>query len=90
MVENQFNSNYVHWSQHRVHYLVDSLLEEAPGHSKDTAITLSLIALDDLHTVDLKPAFLKSAPTRLGTENYDTSILRNRRNRMNNNFYRRT
>ena len=44
------------------HYLVD-LLEEAPLVMQEDTKQLPCrwIALDDLHTVDLKPAFLKSA-----------------------------
>ena len=44
------------------HYLVD-LLEDAPLVMQEDTKRLPCrwIALDDLHTVDLKPAFLKSA-----------------------------
>ena len=58
------------------------------GHEEDTKqlLLLKLDCLDDLHTVDLKPVFLKSALLRLGRKITTHPSWRNRRNRMNYNF----
>ena len=62
MVENHFEQAGIHYHNIEFHYLVD-LLEDAPLVMQEDAKQLPCrwIALDDLHTVDLKPAFLKSA-----------------------------
>ena len=62
VVENRFEQTGVHYHNIEFHYLVD-LLEEAPLVMQEDTKQLPCrwIALDDLHTVDLKPAFLKSA-----------------------------
>lgn len=62
IVENRFEQAGVHYHNIEFHYLVD-LLERAPLTMQEDAKQLLCrwIALDDLHTVDLKPAFLKSA-----------------------------
>lgn len=62
IVENRFEQNGVHYHNIEFHYLVD-LLERAPLTMQEDAKQLpcSWIALDDLQTVDLKPAFLKTA-----------------------------
>ena len=62
VVENRFEEDGVHYHNIEFHYLVD-LLEEAPLVMQEDTKQLPCrwIALDDLHTVDLKPAFLKSA-----------------------------
>ena len=62
IVENRFEQDGIHYHNIEFHYLVD-LLEEAPLTMQEDAKPLPCrwIALDDLHTVELKPAFLKSA-----------------------------
>ena len=62
IVENRFEQAGVHYHNIEFHYLVD-LLEDAPLTMQEDAKPLPCrwIALDDLHTVDLKPAFLKSS-----------------------------
>ena len=62
VVENRFEQDGVSYHNIEFHYLVD-LLEEAPLVMQEDTKQLPCrwIALDDLHTVDLKPAFLKSA-----------------------------
>ena len=62
VVENRFEQAGVHFHNIEFHYLVD-LLEDAPLLMQEDTKQLPCrwIALDDLHTVDLKPAFLKSA-----------------------------
>lgn len=62
IVENRFEQAGVHYHNIEFHYLVD-LLERAPLTMQEDAKQLSCrwIALDDLQTVDLKPAFLKTA-----------------------------
>ena len=62
IVENRFEQAGVHYHNIEFHYLVD-LLEDAPLVMQEDTKQLPCrwIALDDLHTVDLKPAFLKSA-----------------------------
>ena len=79
IVENRFEQAEVHYHNIEFHYLVD-LLEDAPLTMQEDAKPLPCrwLALDDLHTVNLKPAFLKP-PYQIGTDNYDTSILKNRR-----------
>ena len=62
VVENRFEQAGVHFHNIEFHYLVD-LLEDAPLVMQEDTKQLPCrwIAFDDLHTVDLKPAFLKSA-----------------------------
>ena len=62
VVENRFEQAGVHYHNIEFHYLVD-LLERAPLTMQEDAKQLPCrwIALDDLQTVDLKPAFLKTA-----------------------------
>ena len=62
VVENRFEQAGVHFHNIEFHYLVD-LLEDAPLVMQEDTKRLPCrwIALDDLHTVDMKPAFLKSA-----------------------------
>ena len=62
IVENRFEQAGVHYHNIEFHYLVD-LLEDAPLVMQEDTKQLPCrwLALDDLHTVDLKPAFLKSA-----------------------------
>ena len=62
IVENRFNQAGIHYHNIEFHYFVD-LLEDAPLTMQEDAKPLPCrwIALDDLHTVELKPAFLKSA-----------------------------
>ena len=62
IVENRFEQDGIHYHNIEFHYLVD-LLEDAPLLMQEDTKQLPCrwIALDDLHTVDLKPAFLKSA-----------------------------
>ena len=62
VVENHFEQAGIHYHNIEFHYLVD-LLEDAPLVMQEDTKQLPCrwIALDDLHTVDLKPAFLKSA-----------------------------
>ena len=62
IVENRFEQAGIHYHNIEFHYLVD-LLEDAPLVMQEDTKQLPCrwIALDDLHTVDLKPAFLKSA-----------------------------
>ena len=62
VVENHFEQAGIHYHNIEFHYLVD-LLEDAPSVMQEDTKQLPChwIALDDLHTVDLKPAFLKSA-----------------------------
>ena len=62
IVENRFEQAGIHYHNIEFHYLVD-LLEDAPLVMQEDTKQLPCrwIALEDLHTVDLKPAFLKSA-----------------------------
>ena len=62
IVENRFKQAGIHYHNIEFHYFVD-LLEDAPLTMQEDAKPLPCcwIALDDLHTVDLKPAFLKTA-----------------------------
>ena len=62
VVENHFEQAGIHYHNIEFHYLVD-LLEDAPLVMQEDTKQLPCrwIALEDLHTVDLKPAFLKSA-----------------------------
>ena len=62
IVENRFEQAGIHYHNIEFHYLVD-LLEDAPLVMQEDTKQLPCrwIALDDIHTVDLKPAFLKSA-----------------------------
>ena len=62
IVENRFEQAGIHYHNIEFHYLVD-LLEDAPLVMQEDTKQLPCrwIAFDDLHTVDLKPAFLKSA-----------------------------
>ena len=62
MVENHFEQAGIHYHNIEFHYFVD-LLEDAPLVMQEDTKQLPYrwIALDDLHAVDLKPAFLKSA-----------------------------
>ena len=62
IVENRFEQAGIHYHNIEFHYLVD-LLEDAPLTMQEDAKSLpcSWLALDDLHTVNLKPAFLKTA-----------------------------
>ena len=62
VVENHFEQAGIHYHNIEFHYFVD-LLEDAPLVMQEDTKQLPCrwIALDDLHTVDLKPAFLKSA-----------------------------
>ena len=86
VVENHFEQAGIQYHNIEFHYLVD-LLEDAPLVMQEDTKQLPCrwIALNDLHTVDLKPAFLKSA-----LPDWDGKLrhihLENRRNRMNYNF----
>ena len=62
IVENHFEQAGIHYHNIEFHYFVD-LLEDAPlVMQKDTKpLPCRWLALDDLHTVNLKPAFLKTA-----------------------------
>ena len=62
IVENRFEQAGIYYHNIEFHYFVD-LLEDAPLTMQEDAKPLPCrwIALDDLHTVELKPAFLKSA-----------------------------
>ena len=62
IVENRFEQAEVHYHNIEFHYLVD-LLEDAPLTMQEDAKPLPCrwLALDDLHTVNLKPSFLKTA-----------------------------
>ena len=62
VVENRFEQAEVHYHNIEFHYLVD-LLEDAPLTMQEDAKSLPCrwLVLDDLHTVNLKPAFLKTA-----------------------------
>ena len=62
IVENRFEQAGIHYHNIEFHYLVD-LLEDAPLTMQEDAKSLPCrwLALDDLHTVNLKPAFLKTA-----------------------------
>ena len=61
IVENRFEQAGVHYHNIEFHYLVD-LLEDAPLTMQEDAKPLPCqwLALDDLYTVNLKPAFLKT------------------------------
>ena len=61
VVENRFEQAGVHYHNIEFHYLVD-LLEDAPLTMQEDAKPLPCqwLALDDLYTVNLKPAFLKT------------------------------
>ena len=61
VVENRFEEDGVHYHNIEFHYLVD-LLEDAPLTMQEDAKPLPCrwLALDDLYTVNLKPAFLKT------------------------------
>ena len=58
VVENHFEQAGIHYHNIEFHYFVD-LLEDAPLVMQEDTKQLPCrwIALDDLHTVDLKPAF---------------------------------
>ena len=62
IVENRFEQAGVHFHNIEFHYLVD-LLEDAPLTMQEDARQLPCrwIALNQLHTVPLKPGFLKTA-----------------------------
>ena len=62
VVENRFEQAGVHFHNIEFHYLVD-LLEDAPLTMQEDARQLPCrwIALNQLHTVPLKPGFLKTA-----------------------------
>jgi len=62
IVENRFEQDGIHYHNIEFHYLVD-LLEEAPlVMQEDTkSLPCQWLALEGLSTVDLKPAFLKTA-----------------------------
>ena len=62
VVENRFEQAGIHYHNIEFHYLVD-LLEEAPlVMQEDTkSLPCQWLALEGLSTVDLKPAFLKTA-----------------------------
>lgn len=62
IVENRFEQTGVHYHNIEFHYLVD-LLEDAPLTMQEDTKPLPCrwLALEDLSTVDLKPAFLKTA-----------------------------
>ena len=62
VVENRFKEDGVYYHNIEFHYLVD-LLEDAPLTMQEDAKPLPCrwLALDDLHTVNLKPAFLKTS-----------------------------
>ena len=62
IVENRFEQAGVHYHNIEFHYLVD-LLEDAPLVMQEDTKSLPCrwLALEDLSTVDLKPAFLKTA-----------------------------
>ena len=61
IVENRFEQAGIHYHNIEFHYLVD-LLEDAPLTMQEDAKPLPCrwLALDDLYTVNLKPAFLKT------------------------------
>ena len=61
IVENRFEQAGVHYHNIEFHYLVD-LLEDAPLTMQEDAKHLPCrwFALNDLHTINLKPAFLKT------------------------------
>ena len=62
IVENRFEQSRIHYHNIEFHYLVD-LLEDAPLTMQEDAKPLPCrwLALNDLHTINLKPAFLKTA-----------------------------
>ena len=62
IVENRFKQARIHYHNIEFHYLVD-LLEDVPLTMQEDTKSLPCrwLALDDLSTVDLKPAFLKTA-----------------------------
>ena len=62
IVENRFEQTGVHYHNIEFHYIVD-LLEDAPLTMQEDAKPLPCrwLALEGLSTVDLKPAFLKTA-----------------------------
>ena len=61
IVENRFEQDGVYYHNIEFHYLVD-LLEDAPLTMQEDAKPLPCrwLALNDLHTINLKPAFLKT------------------------------
>ena len=61
VVENRFKEDGVYYHNIEFHYLVD-LLEDAPLTMQEDAKPLPCrwLALNDLHTINLKPAFLKT------------------------------
>ena len=61
IVENRFEQSRIHYHNIEFHYLVD-LLEDAPLTMQEDAKPLPCrwLALNDLHTINLKPAFLKT------------------------------
>ena len=61
IVENRFEQAGVHYHNIEFHYLVD-LLEDAPLTMQEDAKPLPCrwLALNGLHTINLKPAFLKT------------------------------
>ncbi|EFO54700.1 MutT/nudix family protein [Streptococcus infantis SK1302] len=67
IVENRFEQAGVHYHNIEFHYLVD-LLEDAPLTMQEDAKPLPCrwLALNDLHTINLKPAFFKNYLTKLG------------------------
>ena len=62
VVENHFEQAGIHYHNIEFHYFVD-LLEDAPLTMQEDAKPLPCrwLALNDLHTINLKPAFLKTA-----------------------------
>lgn len=62
IVENRFEQAEVHYHNIEFHYLVD-LLEDAPLTMQEDTKSLPCrwLAIEALSTVDLKPAFLKTA-----------------------------
>ena len=61
IVENRFEQAGIHYHNIEFHYLVD-LLEDAPLTMQEDAKPLPCrwLALNGLHTINLKPAFLKT------------------------------
>ena len=61
VVENRFEQAGIHYHNIEFHYLVD-LLEDAPLTMQEDAKPLPCrwLALNGLHTINLKPAFLKT------------------------------
>ena len=62
IVENRFEQAGIHYHNIEFHYLVDLLEEEPLVMQEDTkSLPCRWLALEGLSTVDLKPAFLKTA-----------------------------